>query len=55
MREIVLEVNDKRIVLNGHGYALDIPLPVTVDANRAAAKFSSKKNQLSVVAPVIEA
>ena len=47
--------NVRRLVINGHGYALDVPLPAAVDVSGAKAKFSKKSSELTLTVPVAEA
>jgi len=40
-----------RIYLEGGGYLLDAPLPIVVDSDQTAAKFSKKSQTLKISAP----
>lgn len=51
LAQISLELSEGGIKLDGCGYALDAPLPLRIDPDRAAAKFSAKSQRLKITVP----
>jgi hypothetical protein len=48
MRQIEVDLSERRLELNGCGYALDASLPIAVDTEHYSAKYSAKRSQLKI-------
>ena len=51
LSQLSLELAEKTLRLEGCGYKLDAPLPLRIDPDRAAAKFSAKSQRLKITVP----
>ena len=51
LSQLSLELAEKTLRLEGCGYKLDAPLPLRIDPDRAAAKFSAKSQRLKIIVP----
>ena len=51
--QLSLELAEKKLRLEGCCYKLEAPLPLPIDPDRAAAKFSAKSQRLKITVPEV--
>ena len=51
--QLSLELAEKKLRLEGCCYKLEAPLPLPIDPDRAAAKFSAKIQRLKITVPEV--
>ena len=53
LSQLSLELAEKKLRLEGCCYKLEAPLPLPIDPDRAAAKFSAKSQRLKITVPEV--